>query len=167
MTFLLATASIRAMADEPTGTAAAGKSLSWHHRYDIARAEATRTGRNIMILFTGSDWCPPCRSLEKNVFQDPDFIRHAGKRWVLLELDFPRRKPQSHAIRQQNARLLRRFGVRGYPTVVFANPQGQMIAGLSGYSDQKPREYFTRLTEVESKYAGGEKVSKPAARPDR
>jgi protein disulfide-isomerase len=39
---------------------------------------------------------------------------------VLVELDYPRSKPQTNEIKQQNSQLQQIFAIQGYPTVHFA-----------------------------------------------
>ena len=39
---------------------------------------------------------------------------------VLVELDYPRRTPQTAEIKKQNGELQQAFGIQGFPTVVFA-----------------------------------------------
>ena len=44
----------------------------------------------LLIEFTGSDWCPPCIMLGRQVFSQPEFKDYAAQHLVLLEVDFPR-----------------------------------------------------------------------------
>ena len=74
----------------------------------------------MLLFFTGSDWCGWCIRLQKEVLKTPEFTAWAKKNVVLVELDFPRRTPQSDVIRNQNAGIQQAFGVQGYPTVWFA-----------------------------------------------
>ena len=67
----------------------------WLTDMDAARKEAAERKKNLMIEFTGSDWCAPCMQLRANVLTKPDFQQEARKNFVLLELDYPRRKKQS------------------------------------------------------------------------
>jgi protein disulfide-isomerase len=76
-----------------------------------------------MLFFTGSDWCGWCIRLKKEVFNYPEFEAWTKDNVVLVELDFPRRKTIDPKILNQNRELARIFGVSGYPTVWFVNPQ--------------------------------------------
>jgi protein disulfide-isomerase len=55
--------------------------------------------------------------LQNEVFKTPEFIAWAKENVVLVELDFPRRTPQSDALKIQNSQLQQFFQVRGYPNV--------------------------------------------------
>ena len=61
--------------------------------------------------------------LKKEVFNFPEFETWTKENVVLVELDFPRRKALEPNILNQNRELARIFGVSGYPTVWFVNPQ--------------------------------------------
>ena len=104
----------------------------WLTSYDQALAQAKATGKPIMTDFTGSDWCGWCIRLNKEVFSQPAFQQWAKQNVILLELDFPQNKPQSDEIKQQNKKLMAKYGVRGFPTILFLDAQGDVL-GQSGY----------------------------------
>lgn len=94
--------------------------LVWHTDINKAMAISNKTQKPMLLFFTGSDWCGWCIRLQNEVLKTPEFTAWAKKNVVLVELDFPRRTPQSDAIRNQNAGIQQAFGVQGYPTVWFA-----------------------------------------------
>ena len=51
---------------------------------------------------------------------------------ILLELDYPRRKTLPAALREQNSGLAKKYGIRGYPTILFLGAKGQVL-GQYGY----------------------------------
>jgi len=91
--------------------------LKWYTDLDKAHEASTKEGKPIFGFFTGSDWCGWCTLLQKNVFAKEAFITWAKKNVILLELDFPKRTPQSPELKKQNQNMQKAFGVRGYPTV--------------------------------------------------
>lgn len=135
--------------------------LRWHHDMEKAKADAKSFNKNILVFFTGSDWCPPCKALESNVLKDPVFIRHTSNRWVLLELDFPKTKSLGEAQARHNDSLRQKFGVSAFPTMVIATPDGELIAGVAGYGGQKASFYYKRLKEVEAKYSNDKERKQP------
>jgi protein disulfide-isomerase len=50
--------------------------------------------RNRYCYFTGSDWCGWCIRCKKS-FKTPEFATWAKENVVLVELDYPRRAPQT------------------------------------------------------------------------
>ena len=95
--------------------------LVWQTDINKAMAISNKTKKPMLLFFTGSDWCGWCIRLQKEVLKTPEFYAWAKNNVVLVELDYPRSKPQSDAIKNQNAGIQQAFGVQGYPTVWFAN----------------------------------------------
>lgn len=97
--------------------------LNWHTDLNKAVNISISENKPMMLFFTGSDWCGWCIRLKKEVFNYPEFEAWTKDNVVLVELDFPRRKTIDPKILNQNRELARIFGVSGYPTVWFVNPQ--------------------------------------------
>jgi protein disulfide-isomerase len=97
--------------------------LNWYTDLNKAVNVSISENKPIMLFFTGSDWCGWCIRLKKEVFNYPEFENWSKDNVVLVELDFPRRKSIDQRILNQNRELARIFGVSGYPTVWFVNPQ--------------------------------------------
>lgn len=119
---------------------AAGKRprrADWHDDPETAFAEATELGLPVYVVFTGSDWCPPCKQLEKTIHEATAFSDFADEHLVLLKLDFPRRKSQSGKVKERNQRMASEWGVNSFPSLFLAT-------GPSGI-----REKVTRVPEVE------------------
>lgn len=89
----------------------------WLVNIDKAYEVSQKTGKPILANFTGTDWCPPCKRLKRDVFEKDGFDEWAKENVVLLELDFPRRTQLPNEIRQQNFKLQQAFKVSGYPTI--------------------------------------------------
>ncbi|WP_298535974.1 thioredoxin family protein [uncultured Algibacter sp.] len=94
----------------------------WHTDIEKALDVAKKENKNMLLFFTGSDWCGWCIRLQKEVFKTSDFETWSDS-VVLVELDFPRKTPQDDKIRGQNQQLQSLFKVRGYPTVFFVSPE--------------------------------------------
>ena len=113
----------------------------WLIKYDDAIAAAKKTGHPILADFTGSDWCGPCIKLKEEVFDTKEFKEWAAKNVVLLELDFPQKKPQDPAIKAKNLQLSEHYGVQGYPTVLILNADGKQLGEL-GYQQGGPKAWI-------------------------
>ena len=64
----------------------------WETDFNMAKKRAADEGRNILLVFSGSDWCAPCMKLEKNIWESKEFIDDSNQHFVLLRADFPKRK---------------------------------------------------------------------------
>jgi thioredoxin-related protein len=120
---------------------------------DLATAQAKAKAENKMVLldFTGSDWCPPCKALYKNVLASDEFVEYAKKNLVLVEVDFPISKPQSDELKKANKELSARFEIEGYPTVIILDGSGKQLGKDAGYGGAKPKEFIARIEVLKKK----------------
>jgi thioredoxin-related protein len=124
----------------------------WTEDYAAARKAAKKNDKDLLIKFTGSDWCPPCQMLEKEVFTQKAFTEYAPDEFVRVYLDFPNRKNQSAQVKKQNAQLAEAYAIKGYPTVFLADHTGIPYA-KTGYrrgGDAKYVEHLKSLQEVKT-----------------
>ncbi len=121
---------------------------NWLENYETAQAKAAAQDKHLLMLFTGSDWCPGCIMMEKNIFSKTEFEEAIGRDFVLVKFDFPRRKTLPLAVQQQNDKMAELFaekhGFRGYPTVYLAYPDGNPYAQV-GPVDLEPKAYVDML----------------------
>jgi thiol-disulfide isomerase/thioredoxin len=124
------------------GAAEAGD--RWLRNYEEALAAAERTGRPVLTIFTGSDWCPHCVTLEKKVLESAQFLAWAENRVVLLMIDLPQ---QGISTEERNARsrVCIKYGVRTFPNTVLIAPDGAKIASQAGYHGQSPEAWLAAL----------------------
>ena len=126
-------------------TFAAGK--GWTDDYEAARKRASAEGKNLLIDFTGSDWCVWCVKLRKEVFEQPGF-EAAGDKFVLLELDYPKDKSRvTEAVALQNAALLKKYPIKAYPTILLCDAAGKPFAA-TGYQAGGPEKYLPHLDSL-------------------
>lgn len=121
--------------------------LKWYTNYDEAKTVAQKENKPMFLFFTGHGWCPLCIKLDKEVLSKPEFAELAGNKYVFVELDFPRNKPQAEDIRKQNDRLYNLYDVQGLPAVVLVNPQGKKLAQTS-YMKGGPKAYAQHLSSL-------------------
>ena len=119
---------------------------TWLTSWDAAAKESKKTGKPILMDFTGSNWCGWCIKLKKEVFDTPEFKAWAAKRVVLLGLDFPQGIEQPAALKKQNEELSKKYNVEGFPTIIFADATGKQL-GQYGY-DQGGPAVWTKKAEA-------------------
>jgi protein disulfide-isomerase len=130
----------------PSFSAKAG----WLTSYEQAQKEAQSKRKLLLMDFTGSDWCGWCIMLDKEVFSKPEFKDYASKNLVLLELDFPRMKRMPPETVAQNERLLMKYGIQGFPTVVVFDSDGKPLGAL-GYEAGGPQVFIALLEKLRTK----------------
>jgi thioredoxin-related protein len=124
--------------------------LQWQTDLPKAQKQAKAENKLVMIDFTGSDWCPWCIKLNKEVFSKPEFVEYAKKNLVPVEIDFPRRKQQSAEVKKSNRDLQQQYKVEGYPTVVVLNSDGKKVGEL-GYQPGGPKPFIAELEKLKKK----------------
>ena len=105
----------------------------WLTSYEAAMESARETGRPVLTIFTGSDWCPHCRTLEDNVLASDAFLSWADGRVVLLMIDLPQHGI-SQAVRSERSQVCIKYGVRTFPSALLIAPDGQKLALQTGYA---------------------------------
>lgn len=136
-------------AAEP-GAQADRPALVWLTDLPAAQAQAKAQGKSVLLFFHGSDWCPTCKELERDVLNSPQFGQFARKSLVLVDVDFPAKRKLDEAQRQANAALKAKFNLsqetaEGFPTVVLLNAEGHTVFQETGYSGGGPAELLPRL----------------------
>jgi thioredoxin-related protein len=116
----------------------------WQTNFEAARSKAWAENKLLLVNFTGSDWCRWCMRLKSEVFDRDSFQAEAPRHFVLVELDFPVAKNISAKLRQQNETLSKRYGVRGYPTILLLDAEGKCVAE-TGYRPGGPSKYIEHL----------------------
>ena len=121
----------------------------WTHDWDAAAAAAERTGMPVFVLFTGSDWCPWCKVLDRQVFSRDEWSAWARDNAFLVRVDFPRDEslvPEKH--RARNLELQRRYGIGGYPTCLLLDPSTLSPMGRFGASRDVTAADFIRRVDA-------------------
>ncbi len=124
--------------------------LKWEHNLEKAMDVAKKSGKPIFVDFTGSDWCGWCIKLDKEVFKKSEFIEYAAHNLVLVEIDFPRKTKQAPELKEYNEKLMKKYAVRGFPTILLLNAEGKEI-GKTGYVEGGPSNYVKHLKEILTK----------------
>jgi len=121
---------------------------SWSTDYKKAQDEARASRKLVLINFTGSDCCGYCIQLDRAILSQPQFKDYANRNLILVEIDFPRQKPQSVEIRKQNQELAERYQVEGFPTLVVLNGEGKTLWRYDGFYTGGIAAFLAELDKV-------------------
>ena len=117
----------------------------WTNDWEAAKKQAAAEHKDLLLDFTGSDWCGWCIKLRKEVFSQPEFDAGVKSKFILVELDFPRDASKlSAATQEQNKKLSDQFHIQGYPTVLLCDASGKPFA-QTGYQEGGAPAYVTHL----------------------
>ena len=113
---------------------------------------AKEQGRDIMLEFTGKEWCPPCIHLRTKILETAEFEQAVGDKYVLVEVVFPRLPAAVAAIpeeqRNANEKLLTHHRIEtGLPTVLLLDAEGFPYAQVAG-ARRTTAEYLKALEET-------------------
>ena len=128
-------------------------SQNWKSNFEEAKAEAIKQEKNILLVFSGSDWCAPCIKLDKNIWQSEEFKKYSDQNYILYKADFPKKKANqlSDALKNQNNVLAEKYNQNGnYPLVVLLDKNGKVL-GMTGYKNVSPNDYLEILKSLDKK----------------
>ena len=123
----------------------------WMSDFEDAKTIASEKDQNILLVFSGSDWCAPCIKLEKAIWHSQEFKDYSKDHIVLLKADFPRKKKNKLTKDQQNEndQLAESYNSKGFfPLVVMLDKNGNVL-GKTGYKNLPPDEYIDLLASLE------------------
>ena len=126
-------------------TAAEG---TWLTDYEQAQKKAKEEKKLVLMDFTGSDWCPPCKLLHKNVFSKKEFLDFAKDHLVLMEIDFPNHKKQSKELEEANKKLAAQYNIEGFPTIIVQDGEGKTLSKEVGYPGLDAKDYVAKLKKL-------------------
>jgi len=92
-----------------------------------ALAEAKKQNK-LIFLDAYTTWCGPCRMLKQNTFPDKAVGEFFNENFINIALDME--KGDGPAVARQ-------YQVNAYPTLIFADGDGNMITYTKGYIDAK------------------------------
>jgi protein disulfide-isomerase len=130
------------------GRWAGAEEMSWLTDFAKAQAQAKTEKKLVLMDFNGSDWCPPCKALRKNVLSTPEFAEFAKKNLVLLDVDFPRTRELDQAQQKANETLATKYDIEIFPTLVVLNGEGKQLQKTMGYVYHTPKAFIADLEKL-------------------
>lgn len=125
---------------------AVGIENSWLTNYDTALAQAEKEDKNVLLYFTGSDWCAPCKMLKKDLFDTAEF-QDISDNYVLLYIDIPMNRDLISAEQlQHNKEVSAKHNRKNsVPLLTILNATGKELDAYSGYSMNGETRYHLDL----------------------
>ena len=120
--------------------------VKWQDDYDKAVKKAKKQDKPILLFFTGSDWCGPCKMLVEDFFESNKFAKIAKESFVVYEADFPKNKDLlTDKQRKKNYFLRGMYDVNSYPTIVIIDKDGNELARRKSYNLMRDPSYHFQL----------------------
>lgn len=127
--------------------------------FDQALAAQKKNPKKIMIdAYT--DWCGPCKMLDKNTFQNADVIKYVNANYYAVKFDAegnekitykgksygnPQYDPTKDKTRNSAHELAYQLGVQAYPTIIFMDEQANVLSPVRGYQTPQQLEIYLKL----------------------
>ena len=127
------------------------RAIEWRTDLPAAAADARQGQKLLLLNFSGSDWCGWCQRLDAEVFSTDAFREYAAANLVAVLADFPRRTKLAAELQARNERLMRRFQVQGFPTVLLFSSGGELIAQL-GYQPGGPEAFALAIQQARARH---------------
>lgn len=145
------------------GSAFAGGE-GWSSDFATSKKQAAESKKDLLIDFTGSDWCGWCIKLNDEVFKHEPFKAGVKDSFVLVEIDFPKDNSKlTEETQKQNKELGEKYAVQGYPTILLTDAEGRPYAA-TGYQSGGPEKYVEHLNKLKANKAKRDEAFASAAK---
>ncbi len=131
--------------------------INWMTLNEAMEAQVNNPKKIMMDAYT--DWCGPCKMLDKNTFQNSDVVKYVNENYYAVKfnaegnevieykgqvLKNPNFVPGQTGRNSQHE-LAQAFQVTAYPTILFLDEKGDPIAPLPGYKTPQQLELYLKL----------------------
>ncbi|SEW53985.1 thioredoxin domain-containing protein [Chitinophaga arvensicola] len=97
----------------------------FHGTWAEAKAAAQKENKLIFVDFY-TTWCGPCKFMSNEVFPLKQIGDFYNPRFISVKID---------AEKGEGPELARKYGVSGYPTLIFTNPKEEVVYSVMGSTD--------------------------------
>ena len=124
----------------------------WLTNLPKAVEQAKKENKMVLLNFTGSDWCGWCIKFKNEALDTSEFAQYAATNLVLVEFDFPDKKPQSDQLKRVNQNAATYYKVTGYPTFILLNKDGKEIGRQDGYEEGGAHAFIARIDKFKASH---------------
>ena len=101
----------------------------WNKAKELAKKE----NKQILIILTGSEWCAPCKKMDKRVIENLEFKEYAEKNLVIFLIDLPGGGlVMNSKVYQDYERFQKKYETKTLPSLTLTDKNGIKIKTLKG-----------------------------------
>lgn len=141
-----------------TGFSVEAQKINWITLEEAVNAQKKEPKKIMIDAYT--NWCGPCKMLDKNTFQNKSVVDYINKNYYAVKLNAegnekitfkgnvftnPGYDPKRANSRNSSHQIAQHFGVRAYPTILFLDEQANFIGPIPGYKTPRQLELFLKL----------------------
>lgn len=115
--------------------AIAAEETTWQTDYDAALVKAKKDGKDVLLVFVGSDWNQNSAQFQAAIMENKDFLAGVGGKFVLVVIDWTKNKPTPVAEKEKQKALILKFHVGDLPTGIAIDSDGKAFGEFSGCPD--------------------------------
>ncbi|TYB79199.1 thioredoxin family protein [Bizionia myxarmorum] len=132
--------------------------INWLTLEEAVKLQKKNPKKIMMDMYT--NWCGPCKMLDKNTFQNKDVADYVNKYFYAVKFNAegndvvnfngktytnPNYNPAKANNRNSGHELARYFSVRSYPTIIYLAEDGSLLAPVIGYQTPQQLELYLKL----------------------
>lgn len=136
---------------------APAQEIKWMSMNDALEAQKKEPKKIFMDVYT--DWCGPCKLLDKKTFHNKDVVSYVNKNYYAVKFnaegteeikynDFTYTNPNYNPDRKgRNSQhfFANALKITGYPSMVFFDEKGNLIAPVVGYKTPQQLEIYLKM----------------------
>jgi tetratricopeptide (TPR) repeat protein len=123
--------------------------LAWGDDLPAAKAAAAREKKDVLILFTGFDWCQESEALRAKVVESDAFKASAPANFVLVAINFARNAKEPEETIRKNIAISVDFDVHILPAVFLMDKDGMVFWVASGPWNGTAAEFVQKLASMQ------------------
>jgi len=106
-------------------SAPASNEIAWIHNLDDGLKKAAEEGKPVMVDFY-TEWCGWCKKLDEDTYSNAR-VKAKAAEFVAVKVDA-----------EQHQASASKYGVEGFPTIVFTDAKGKEIHRVTGFAPPEP-----------------------------